>query len=102
MPLPEVPLPNGLVGVQDSLSGMQGNRNNSGPLASENGGTGNAQEDFNKLTGGRYGPAPTDSTYPPGTLIGNNGITLRPGAGSIGPRIDIPANGTNLHETLHY
>jgi filamentous hemagglutinin len=81
---------------------MQGNRQISGPLAPEHGGTGNAQEDFDLLTGGQSSPAPPDSTYPPGTLIGTNGIVLRPGTESAGQRIDIPSNGTKPHETLHY
>jgi hypothetical protein len=54
------------------------------------------------LTGGKSGPAPAGSTYPPGTQVGNSGIAARPATGSSGPRIDIPANGDKPHETLHY
>ena len=93
-------LPNGLVGVQDGKGGRTKGRHNSGPLAPENGGTGDAQKDFDKLTGGKSGAAPQGSGYPPGTQIGDNGITIRPGPN--GPRIDIPSNGTKPTETLHY
>ncbi len=95
------PLPGGLVGVQDGKSGPQGNRHNSGPLAPENGGTGDAGKDFGKLTGGKSGPAPEGSGYPKGTQVGENGVALRP-EGKAGPRIDVPANGDKPHETLHY
>ncbi|MEM5299645.1 hypothetical protein VSR82_35740 [Burkholderia sp. JPY481] len=95
-------LPTGLVGEQDSKSGQRVNRNISGPLSPANGGTGDALQDFNKLTGGKSSPAPADSGYPPGTLIGPNGIAYRPGKNGSGARIDIPANGSKPHETLHY
>jgi RHS repeat-associated protein len=94
-------LPTGLVGTQDSLSGQQGKRHNSGPLDPSNGGTGDAASDFGKLTGGKSAPAPKGSNYPPGTQVGDNGISLRP-EGKLGPRIDIPANGDKPAETLHY
>lgn len=95
-------LPTDLVGEQDSKSGQRGNRNISGPLSPENGGTGDAKQDFDKLTGGKSSPAPADSNYPPGTLIGPNGVAYRPGKNGTGARIDIPANGSKPHETLHY
>jgi RHS repeat-associated protein len=93
-------LPDGLVGVQDDKSGDRGNRHVSGPLTPEHGGTGNAQDDFDHLTGGSGKPAPDN--YPEGTRIGSNGIVIRPGTESKGPRIDIPAKGGKPHETLHY
>lgn len=93
-------LPDGLVGTQDSKSKQQGNRQNNGPLAPEYGGTGNAEDDFEHLTGGSNQPA--SENYPEGTRIGDNGITLRPSKGKDGPRIDIPAKGEKPHETLHY
>ncbi|WP_186269878.1 DUF637 domain-containing protein [Burkholderia gladioli] len=95
-------VPTDLVGEQDSKSGQRGNRNISGPLNPENGGTGDARKDFDKLTGGQSSPAPASSNYPPGTLIGPNGIAYRPGKNGSGARIDIPANGSKPHETLHY
>ena len=96
------PIPSDLVGSRDKDSGKQGNRQNNGPLDAANGGTGDAGADFGRLTGGASAPAPAGSNYPPGTQIGANGISLRPGKGDVGPRIDIPANGTKPHETLHY
>ena len=36
-----------------------------------------------------------------GTRVAPNGIRLRPDTGS-GPRIDIPANGSKPHETIHF
>jgi filamentous hemagglutinin len=95
-------LPTGLVGTQDKGARQQGNRHNSGPLDAENGGTGDAQQDFNHLTGGKSAPAPTGGSYPPGTQVGENGVVIRPGKGNSGPRIDIPSNGSKPHETLHY
>jgi len=99
---PAVPLPPGLVGTQDDKSGPQGDRHNSGPLDTAHGGVGDAGQDFSTLTGGKSGPAPAGSTYPPGTQVGDNGVVLRPARGNSGPRIDIPANGAKPHETLHY
>lgn len=90
------PLPGGLVGVQDGISGVRGKRTNSGPLAPEHGGTDDAGKDFGKLTGGK---STTDGS---GGLVGENGIRYRPAVGGNGPRIDIPANGDKPHETLHY
>lgn len=95
-------IPDKLVGLQDNKSRKQGKRVNNGVLAPENGGTGNAQRDFEYLTGGRYGPPPSNKGYPEGTLIGDNEISLRPPSGVYGPRIDIPRNGTKPPETLHY
>jgi len=93
------PLPTGLVGTDPSPTK---GRTNSGPLAPENGGSGDAGKDFGTLTGGKSGPAASGSTYPPGTQVGDNGTALRPASGKSGPRIDIPANGSKPHETLHY
>ena len=92
-------LPKGLVGDQsDPRAGQsRGKRHNSGPLLPGNGGTGNAETDFDKLTGGT-------GQYDPnrGHTIGDNGIRIRPGKSGEGPRIDIPANGAKPPETLHY
>lgn len=95
-------VPKDLVGTQDDKSGRQGKRHNSGPLAPEQGGTGDAAKDFGKLTGGKSRPAPSDSTLPPGSRIGDNKIQIRPGKPGEGPRIDIPASGSKPIETLHY
>ena len=94
-------IPDGLVGDQsDSRSGQSGKRHTSGALTPENGGTGDAQMDFDHLTGGTGQPATTPNTYPPGTQVGANGIIIRPGR--TGTSIDIPANGSKPPETLHY
>jgi RHS repeat-associated protein len=98
----KAPLPPVIVGEQDKDAGEQGKRHNSGPLAPEFGGTGNAEEDFGTLTGGNSAPAPEGSSLPPGSQVGTNGVILRPGTDTSGPRIDIPANGEKKHETLHY
>ena len=73
------PLPIGLVGTQDEDSRQKGNRVNNGPLAPANGGTGNSQEDFGKLTGGTGTPAPEGSRLPVGSEVGGNGVIIRPG-----------------------
>jgi len=96
------PLPEGLVGTQDVKSGLFGKTHDSGPLAPENDGTGNDEKDFERLTGGKSGPAPEGKGYPPGTRVGDNGISHRPATDKKGPRIDIPANGNKPAETLHY
>ncbi|MGH9724934.1 MAG: RHS repeat-associated core domain-containing protein [Candidatus Acidiferrales bacterium] len=93
------PVPTGLVGTDPTPTK---GRTNSGPLAPENGGTGDAGKDFGTLTGGKSGPAPEGKGYPAGTQIGENGTQLRPGSSTSGPRIDIPANGGKPIETLHY
>lgn len=93
------PVPTGLVGTDPKPTK---GRTNSGPLAPENGGTGDAGKDFGTLTGGKSGPAPPGSTLPPGTQVGENGTQLRPGTPTSGPRIDVPANGPKPIETLHY
>ncbi|WP_182084198.1 hypothetical protein [Aureimonas sp. ME7] len=90
----------GYVGTQDKDSRDQGNRHNSGPLAPENGGTGDAEKDFDHLTGGQSQPA--GDRFPEGSRVGPGGELFRPGSGSKGPRIDIPASGGKRHETLHY
>jgi RHS repeat-associated protein len=92
-------LPGGIVGEGPREGG---GRINSGPLAEDHGGTGDPQGDFDVLTGGRSGPAPEGSTLPPGTQVGENGIQIRPGTDTTGPRIDIPASGDKPRETLHY
>lgn len=100
-PRPQAPpLPGGLVG--DDQSKPRGGRVNSGPLAPEHGGTGDAGQDFGHLTGGTGAPAPAGSRLPEGSQVGDNGVILRPPAAASGPRIDIPANGDKPHETLHY
>ena len=96
------PVPDDLVGGQgDTRSGVSrgGKRHNSGPLTPVNGGTGDADRDFDYLTGGTGAPTPGRE---PGTQTGENGITIRPGKPGEGPRIDIPGNGPKLPETLHY
>lgn len=95
-------LPGDLVGVQDGKAGEQGKRVNSGPLDPAHGGAGDAVKDFDTLTGGKSSPASEEKKYPAGTLVGENGISLRPQVDGKGPRIDIPANGDKPHETLHY
>jgi hypothetical protein len=97
------PVPSVLVGDQSSdLAGLtkNGKRHTSGPMTPENGGTGDAARDFDKLTGNTSQPA--GGTYPPGTLIGPNGVVLRPGQKGSGPRIEIPSTGSKPPETLHY
>jgi len=95
-------VPKDLVGTQDDKSRQRGKRHTSGPLAPEHGGTGDAAKDFGKLTGGKSQPAPSDSSLPPGSRIGDNKIQIRPGKPGEGPRIDIPASGSKPIETLHY
>jgi RHS repeat-associated protein len=75
---------------------------NSGPLAPQNGGTGNPDEDFEHLTGGQNHPAPPESGLPSGSRVGTNGIVIRPGTKGNGPRIDIPKKGSKPPEVLHY
>lgn len=97
------PLPDEPVGSPDDRKTGKGGQIQSGPLAPENGGTGNPNEDFDVLTGGKSSPAPEDSTFPEGTRIGDNGVVIRPGSKpDDGPRIDIPQNGDKPRETLHY
>ena len=73
----------------------------SGPLAPENGGTGDFGRDLDHLTGGARPWQPGDKA-PPGSLVGPNGIFGRPSNRTGGSSIDIPANGSKPHETLHY
>jgi filamentous hemagglutinin len=97
------PLPDVLVGDQsDPRAGPNrgGTRHTSGPLKPEHGGTGDFQADLDRLTGGARPWQPGDKA-PPGSLVGANGIFGRPNS-SGGQSIDIPANGTRPHETLHY
>ena len=101
----EVPaLPEGPVGEGPRPGG---GRINSGPLAPEHGGTGDAEKDFEILTGGTGAPS-EDAGRPSGTRQGDNGIQIRPGKPAAegrpatGPRIDIPSNEDKPRETLHY
>jgi len=98
------PLPTDIVGDQsDPRAGMGkgGKKHTSGPLTPANGGTGDFGKDLDALTGGTRPWQPGDSA-PPGSLVGPNGIFGRPSNSSGGSSIDIPANGTKPHETLHY
>lgn len=83
-----------------------GKRHKSGPLTPENGGTGNAQDDFDKLTGGTGHAFPENDSRSkiPGSQVGDNGIWIRPGTKNPqdGPRIEIPGSDNKLPETLHY
>lgn len=94
------PVPDQPVG-ENPKPGRTGGRIVSGPLAPGNGGTGDAGQDFDHLTGGTGKPDDSQGR-PPGTQIGDNGVQYRPGIKGNGPRIDIPANGTKPPETLHY
>jgi len=98
------PLPEGNVGEDQGNTQRPGGIINSGPLAPENGGTGDAEEDFETLTGGTGKPANPEDGRPAGTLVGDNGIALRPGTETKGPRIDIPGNSETgkRPEDLHY
>ena len=49
----------------------------------------------------QYGGTTGIVTLPDGTKVSPNGVRLRPGSGS-GPRLDIPANGSKPHETIHF
>ncbi len=97
-------IPDKLVGDQsDPRAGpnKNGGKHTSGPLTPDNGGTGQFRPDLDKLTGGVRPWQPGDKA-PPGSLVGPNGIFGRPGNSSGGQSIDIPANGSKPHETLHY
>ena len=101
------PIPEDYVGDQSrGHTSNGGKRHTSGPLTPENGGTGDAEKDFDKLTGGTGKPFPDSDgrSKKPGTLVGDNGIWIRPGTKNPGdgPRIEIPGNGNKLPETLHY
>jgi RHS repeat-associated protein len=97
------PIPGNLVGDQsDPRAGQRGSRHTSGPLTPSNGGVGDASKDFDHLTGGTGQPFPDGNTRPPGSLIGDNGIWIRPGKNGEGPRIEIPGNENKPPETLHY
>lgn len=103
------PVPGDLVGDQsDPRAGPsnRGKRHTSGPLTPGNGGTGDAEKDFDKLTGGTGTPFPgsDDRSKIPGAQVGDNGVWIRPGTKNPGdgPRIEIPGNGNKLPETLHY
>ncbi|MBL4543637.1 MAG: hypothetical protein JKP98_16450 [Rhodobacteraceae bacterium] len=87
------------LGIQDDpkADARRGGRQNSGPLNPEFGGTGNAVDDFDIITGGDYVHDPET-----GHRIGPNGERYRPGRDGRGPRIDIPARGGRRAETMHY
>jgi RHS repeat-associated protein len=99
------PAPGTLVGEQGDKSGptKNGNRHTSGPLTPGNGGTGDANKDFDKLTGGTGKPPDSSDSRSsiPGVQVGDNGVWIRPD-GKDGPRIEIPAAPGKLPETLHY
>lgn len=80
-------LPNGLTGENPRES--SGKRINTDL-------PGGADELFDKLTGGQ------SKTLPDGTRVGPNGVRLRPGGESTGPRVDIPAKGQRPPETIHF
>jgi RHS repeat-associated protein len=92
------PVPGQPVG-ENPQPGRTGGRTVSGPLAPQHGGTGDAGQDFDHLTGGTGKPN-SDQGRPPGTQVGDNGVQIRPGP--KGPRIDIPGSGAKPPETLHY
>jgi len=97
-------LPVDLVGDQSSPlagSNKNGTRHTSGNLKPEFGGTGNYDEDLKTLAG-ETRPAVRGDSAPPGAQIGENGVFGRQTNSSGGKSIDIPANGSNPHETLHY
>ncbi|MFC3378605.1 RHS repeat domain-containing protein [Rugamonas sp. CCM 8940] len=103
------PVPGDLVGDQSDPRagpGNSGKRHTSGPLTPGNGGTGDAEKDFDKLTGGTGKPFPGSDgrSKIPGAQVGDNGVWIRPGTKNPGdgPRIEIPGNGNKLPETLHY
>jgi RHS repeat-associated protein len=97
-------LPDVLVGDQsDPRAGpnRSGRKHTSGRLTPTNGGTGDFQNDLDKLTGG-VRPWQEGDKAEPGSLVGPNGIFGRPKNSSGGQSIDIPANGNKPHEILHY
>lgn len=103
------PVPGDLVGDQsDPRAGpsSSGKRHKSGKLTPENGGTGDADKDFDELTGGTGKPFPSSDgrSKIPGARVGDNGVWIRPGTKNPndGSRIEIPGNGDKLPETLHY
>ncbi len=103
------PVPEGLVGDQSDLragTSASGKRHTSGPLLPEHGGTGDANQDFDRLTGGtgRPFPASDNRSKIPGARVGDNGIWIRPGTKNPGdgPRIEVPGNENKPPETLHY
>lgn len=98
------PLPDKLVGDQsDPRAGPNkgGGKNTSGTLTPENGGNGDFLNDLDVLAGPVRPQQPGDKA-PPGSLVGGNGVFGRPDNKTGGSSIDIPANGTKPHETLHY
>ncbi|MDN7127095.1 RHS repeat-associated core domain-containing protein [Pseudidiomarina sp. 1APR75-33.1] len=89
-------LPDDYVGEQDEKVNDQGNRHNSGPLSKDNGGTGDPEKDFEVLGGSK------SKTNDRGHEVAENGVRLRPATDKKGARIEVPANGSKTHETLHY
>ncbi len=57
---------------------------------------GDSQGVFDGLSGGG------STAQGDGTQVAPNGVRLRPGKDGQGPRIDIPANGSRPHETIHF
>ena len=83
------PVPDKPVG-ENPRPGRTGGRTVSGPLTPDNGGTGDAEKDFGKLTGGTGKPN-TEQGRPPGTQVGDNGNQIRPG-----PNRRLPRQGHSL------
>jgi RHS repeat-associated protein len=80
-------LPTGLTG--DNPRQGSGNRINTDL-------PGGAQDVFDRLGGGKA------TTHNDGTQVAPNGVRLRPEKNGQGPRVDIPANGSRPHETIHF
>lgn len=98
------PLPDNLVGDQSDPragSNKAGGKHTSGALTGGNGGTGDFLHDLQVVAGPVRPQQPGDKA-PPGSLVGGNGVFGRPDNKTGGSSIDIPANGTKPHETLHY
>jgi len=57
---------------------------------------GGSQGVFDGLSGGK------STTQDDGTPVAPNGVRLRPGKDGQGPCIDMPANGSRPHETIHF
>jgi RHS repeat-associated protein len=86
---PQAPgLPDSLIGQNAQPGGKRINTDLPGTNPSP-------EELFTSLGGGQ------SITLPDGTRVAPNGVRLRPDTGS-GPRIDIPANGSKPHETIHF
>ena len=84
---------NGVPELPDSLTG-ENPREGSGNRINTNSKR-DPQEIFDELTGGQ------SETQPNGHQVGPNGVRLRPGTRTKGPRIDIPAKPPRPHKTIH-